>query len=57
MFVIFGIKIDNVWINLPKDFHFNKENIYNILQFPTYNVEIDFNSPETIQNKLIEDYS
>lgn len=55
MFVIFGIKIDNVWINLPKDFYFNQENIYNILQFPTYDVEIDFNNPEIIQNKLIED--
>lgn len=55
MFIIFGIKIDNVWIDLPKDFHSNQENIYNILQFPTYNVEIDFNNPEIIQNKLIED--
>ncbi len=53
MFVIFGIKIDDVWSDLPKDFHHNEIGIYNILQFPTYEIDIDFNNPELSQNKLI----
>lgn len=54
MFVIFGIKIDDVWIDLRADFQDNENNIYNILQFPTYEIDIDFNNPELSQNKLIE---
>ena len=55
MFVIFGIKVDDEWVDLPSWKHDNENGIYNILQFPTYDVEIDFNNPELIQNKLIED--
>jgi hypothetical protein len=54
MFVIFGIKVDGEWVPLPPDFRSESNRIYNILQFPTYEVEIDFNTPELIQNKLIE---
>lgn len=54
MFVIFGIKVDDEWIKLPKDLYDNAQNIYNILQFPTYEVDIDFNSPELAQNEMIE---
>lgn len=52
MFVIFGIKIDDEW----KEFYgFSPENrIFNINQFPTYDVEINFNEPEAIQNTLID---
>lgn len=57
MFVIFGIKVDNSWINLESidiDWkNFNKYNVYMIEQFPTYNIQIDFNNPEKIQNDLI----
>lgn len=52
MFVIFGIKVDDEWINIIK--YDNSQNIYHIEQFPTYNVEIDFNNPENIQNELID---
>jgi hypothetical protein len=55
MFVIFGIKVDGEWIDLPSWKYDNGNGIYNVLQFPTYDVEIDFNNPELIQNKLIED--
>lgn len=55
MFVIFGIKVDDSWIELPSWKYDNENGIYNILQFTTYDVEIDFNNPELIQNKLIED--
>lgn len=54
MFIIFGIKIDGIWLDLPKDFQDNEMSIYNILQFPTYEMDIDFNNPELSQNKLIE---
>jgi hypothetical protein len=54
MFVIFGVMIDDAWIDLPADLHNNEDSIYNILQFPTYEIEIDFNAPELSQNRLIE---
>lgn len=54
MFVIFGIKADDEWIELPSYLHSNENKIYNILQFPTYEVEIDFNHPELVQNKIID---
>ena len=54
MFVIFAVQVDDGWIELPKDLHLNEQGIYNILQFPTYEIEIDFNKPELAQNKLIE---
>lgn len=53
MFVIFGIKADDKWIDLPKEILDNESGIYNILQFPTFEVNIDFNNPELIQNDLI----
>ena len=52
MFIIFGYKVDDVWVDVfPQS---NEQGIYHITQFPTYEVEIDFESPELIQNKLIE---
>ncbi len=54
MFVIFGIKVDDVWVELQPHIQDNPKNIYNILQFPTYEIDIDFNTPELSQNKLIE---
>jgi hypothetical protein len=48
MFVIFGIKADNIW--LPEDnlvkVKLPKKNIYNILDYPTFNITIDFNNPK-----------
>ncbi|MES2395839.1 MAG: RNA ligase family protein [Bacteroidota bacterium] len=54
MFVIFGIMVDDVWVEFPKHLYANENGIYNILQFPTYEVDIDFNHPELVQNKIIE---
>ncbi len=54
MFVIFAINIDDQWIEVPKDLFDIKNNIYNIFQFTTYEVDIDFNNPELIQNELID---
>lgn len=54
MFVIFGIMVDDVWVDLPADLHKNEIGVYNVLQFPTFEVDIDFNAPELVQNKIIE---
>lgn len=52
MFVIFGCMVDDVWVDYDR--HENLKNIYNINQFPTYEVDIDFNNPELVQNALID---
>lgn len=51
-FVIFGYKVDDVWVD--KIVHDNEQGIYHIEQFETFEVDIDFNTPEAIQNKLVE---
>lgn len=51
-FVIFAYKVDDIWLNIQRsDF---SQNIYHIENFPTWNLEIDFNSPESVQNRLVE---
>ena len=52
MFVIFGVKVDDKWIDIVK--HDNEQGIYHIEQFPVFMVNIDFNNPELIQNTLLE---
>lgn len=54
MFVVFGVKVDDQWVDLPSDLSDNSQGIYNILQFPVYTIDIDFNYPEKVQNKLID---
>lgn len=54
MFIIFGVKVDDEWVDLPTNLHLNEINIYNILQFKTFEIEIDFNKPEDIQNTIID---
>lgn len=53
MFVIFAVKVDDVWIN-PKGLQDNDQGIFNVTQFAEYEVDIDFNNPEAYQNKLKE---
>lgn len=67
-FFIFGVKVSpNIdttdveavkanpayWIDSTK-LSDNEARIYNINDFPTYVMEIDFNTPETVQNQLAE---
>jgi hypothetical protein len=54
MFVIFGISVDNVWIDLDHSIRDKENRIFNITQFPTYTIDIDFNNPELSQNRLIK---
>lgn len=56
MWVIFDIKVDGRWMNM-QDFshiHDNKQNIYNVLQFKTWKLTIDFNDYEKVQQDMIE---
>jgi hypothetical protein len=61
---IYGIKISPIseteddqksayWVNY-EGFSCNENKIYNILDFETFEIEVDFNRPELIQNKLVE---
>lgn len=56
MFIIFAVKIDGVYQDMENYKHLKMEDkrIFNILQFPHYYVDIDFENPELVQNKLAE---
>jgi hypothetical protein len=56
MWVIFGIRIDNVYHSIFDYKHLKMEEnrIFNITQFENYELDIDFEKPEVAQNKLIE---
>lgn len=64
MFVIFDIKRsyetteqgDNVYSNIEeiKTLRSTDNRIYNIYDFKTYEIDIDFNNPAEVQNKIIE---
>ena len=60
-FFIFGVKVSNpddenfksLWLD-HSGIRSNEKRIFNILDFPTFEIEIDFNMPQLIQNKLGE---
>lgn len=56
MFVIFAVKIDDVYQDMENYKHLmdNENGIYNILQFETYYVDVDFEHPEIAQNEIVE---
>jgi len=56
MFVIFAVRIDDVYqeMNNFKHLMIPEQNIYNILQFKTYEINIDINQPELVQNDIID---
>lgn len=56
MFVIFAIKIDNVWLSddMLKSIKLEGENVYNILDYPTYTIDINFNDPKDSINEMVE---
>ena len=62
-FIIFGVKNGDTdqttkqgWLplKLTQDVHSNDNHIYNVMQFTTYKITIDFNNPEYSQNILVE---
>lgn len=52
MLVIFGCKVDDVWVDFKKSDP--TQQIYNINDFPTFEVEVDFNHPEIAQNEFVK---
>jgi len=59
-FYVFGLKVNNhieetgKWIDI-EDLRFDTiPNMYNINEFPTFDIDIDFNKPKISQNELIE---
>jgi len=60
-FFIFGVKVSNLndeefvsyWIDSSK-LHCPSYRIYNVEDFETYSVDVDFNNPQLAQNKFIE---
>ena len=55
-YIIFAVKIDDVYQDMENFKYLKNEeqNIFNVLQFPTFSIEIDFNNPELSQNQLVE---
>jgi len=55
-FIIFAIRIDDVYQDMEnfKDLKLEEDDIYNIMQFETYSIDIDFNQPELSQNKIVD---
>lgn len=61
MFVVFGLKViedenKSQWLDVStySEFSQPENNIYNIYDFPTYKITIDFTKPEEAQNELIK---
>ncbi len=54
MFVIFAVKINNVWqdLSLYKDVHLEDSKIYNIYRAPTYKLQLDYNNMDAIRPEL-----
>ncbi len=59
-FFIFGIKVSPFDETIPaywvscNGFSFPENRIYNVYDYPTYEIEIDFNTPQLSQNKIID---
>lgn len=55
MFVIFGIRVGETWLDMRKfsRVELPEFRIFNIMNFPTFEMEIDFAMPEAKQNELV----
>lgn len=58
MFVIFSIVVDGVKEDISKfkqsPDSFKQNSIYHVYDFPSYSIDIDFNSPQVSQNTLVD---
>jgi hypothetical protein len=54
-FIIFAIKIDDKYKNIADypQLSLHSDRIYNTLEFPNWDIEIDFNKPEEESNRLM----
>lgn len=48
MFVVFAVKVGDCWVEFKENLEWDFSNIHNILDFPTYSVDIDFNKPDMV---------
>lgn len=55
MFVIFAIKIDEMWVShdILKEVKIPESRVYSIFDYETFEIEIDFNQSESSVNKII----
>lgn len=55
-FMVFGVKVGEAWQPMKeyKDISDHSKRIFNALDFPYFEVNIDFNEPENVQNFLVE---
>lgn len=53
MFVIFGVKCNDTWVNVDSRINIPQNRIFNSQQFKTYNIQIDFSKPQEVTNALI----
>ncbi len=53
---IFGVKVNEGWLPLEdiNNISCDEGNIFNIMDFPTKHIDIDFNNPVFSQNKLVQ---
>ena len=54
MFVIFSARANSEWLDISNIDPTPDARIFNILDFQTFAVEVNFNSPELIQNRFVE---
>ena len=54
MFVVFEVIVDGVKLVQIENIKLPEHRIFNINQFQTFTLDIDFNNPQKVQNKLIE---
>lgn len=54
MFVVFAVRLDDVWLDMAAVDVSGVSGFYNILDFGFWEEEIDFSRPELAQNRLIE---
>jgi len=47
------LEFNNYWLKI-KDYRFDNENIFNINEFETFEITIDFNKPQDTQNLLLD---
>lgn len=54
MFVIFAVKVDNVWLGDDKLSRIKNPELgfFNILDYPSHTIEIDFNDPSAFSDEL-----
>lgn len=56
MFIIFGVKIDNIWLTAEelRPIKSPNEQVYNMLDYETFNITVDFNNPKEAADAIAE---